>query len=98
MKLVLKYNDDIKLFSKPIDYASIVAFVVEEYSIDPATLELSFLDEDNDNITILSNEDVEVMQAVFEGKEYVKINVQGLIKEVQEVVVDVQEAKTEVKV
>lgn len=98
MKLVLKYNEDIKLFSKPIDYDSIVAFVVEEYSIDPATLELSFLDEDNDNITLLSNEDVEVMQAVFDGKEYVKINVQGLIKEVKEVDVKVKEVQLEEKV
>lgn len=98
MKLVLKYNEDIKLFSKPIDYDGIVAFVLEEYAIDPATLELSFLDEDNDNITILSNEDVEVMQAVFEGKEYVKINVQGLLKEFREAVEEVQEIKVEEKV
>ena len=98
MKLVLKYNEDIKLFSKPIDYDSIVAFVLAEYSIDPTTLELSFLDEDNDNITILSNEDVEVMQAVFEGKEYVKINVQGLLKEFKEVVEEVQEIKVEEKI
>lgn len=95
MKLVLKYNEDIKLFSRPIDYDSIVAFVTEEYAIDPATLELSFLDEDNDNITILSNEDVEVMLAVFEGKEYVKINVQGELKEVKEEPVEFQEIKIE---
>ena len=98
MKLVLKYNEDIKLFSKPIDYDSIVAFVLQEYCIDPASLELSFLDEDNDNITLLSNEDVEVMQAVFEGKEYVKINVQGNVREVPEVSVEVPEEKVEAKV
>jgi hypothetical protein len=65
MRLVLKYNDDIKLLVDTIDYDSIVDFANTEFNIRPDSLELSFLDEDNDNITLLSNEDVEVMLAVF---------------------------------
>lgn len=77
MKLVLKFKEEVKLYTSALDYEEIVNFACKEFNIAPESLHISFLDEDNDDITILSSDDIEVMQAVFEGKEYVKVNVVG---------------------
>lgn len=79
MKLVLKHNDSIKLYSLALDYDTLVHFICKEFRIRREDLELSFLDEEGDNITILSNDDIEVMTSLFEGKDYVKIQVTGEI-------------------
>ena len=36
------------------------------------------------SIYLLSNDDIDVMQAVFEGKDYVKVNVTGEVSSVVE--------------
>lgn len=77
MKLVLKHKDSIKLYSLEMDYDTLVHFICKEFMIRPDTLELSFLDEEEDNISILSNDDIEVMTSLFEGKDYVKVQVLG---------------------
>ena len=82
MKLVLKHKDSIKLYSFELDYDTLVQFIYKEFMIKPNTLELSFLDEENDNITILSNDDIEVMTSLFEGKDYVKVQLIGDVQEV----------------
>ena len=82
MKLVLKFYEMIRLYSTTLQFGTIAAFARKEFNIKSTSLQLSFLDEDNDQITILSNEDIQVMQAVFEGKEYVKINVKGEINNI----------------
>ena len=77
MKLVLKHKDSIKLYSLEMDYDTLVHFICKEFMIRPDTLEFSFLDEEEDNISILSNDDIEVMTSLFEGKDYVKVQVLG---------------------
>lgn len=93
MKLVLKYNDDVKLFTNSLDFDQIVSFACKEFNIRPDSLHISFLDEDNDEITILGNEDIEVMQALFDGKEYVKVNVNGEANAVQVQLPKIEEKK-----
>ncbi len=44
MKLVLKFNDLIKLYTTELDYDNIVAFAKKEFDIKSSSLELSFLD------------------------------------------------------
>lgn len=44
MKLVLKFKEEVKLYSSTLNYDDIVVFVCREFSIDPSTLHISFLD------------------------------------------------------
>ena len=80
MKLVLNFKEAVSLFSDQPQYEAIATFAAQHFRIKRSTLELSFLDEDGDNISIISEDDVQVMLAVCEGKEYVKINVEGEVE------------------
>jgi hypothetical protein len=61
MKLVLKFKDEVKLFTGDLAYEKIVDFVSKEFNVSLSSLQLSFTDEENDDISILSDDDIEVM-------------------------------------
>jgi len=65
MKIVLVHQKDIKLFNGKLDYDLLVSFATKEFALDTTTLQLTFKDEEGDSITILSDEDLSVMQTVF---------------------------------
>lgn len=44
MKIVLKFNDAIKLYTSGLDYEEIVNYAKKEFNIKSSSLELSFLD------------------------------------------------------
>ena len=77
MKIVLVYKQEIKLYSGELTYDILAKFAATEFQIAPATLQLTFQDDEKDNISIHSNDDLEVMQAVFQGKQYTRITVEG---------------------
>lgn len=77
MKLVLTFKDAVKLYSDSFQYDLILGFVIREFNIKGDTVSLTFVDQDGDNITVMSNDDIEVMIAVNQNKEYVKLRVDG---------------------
>ena len=77
MKIVLVNKQQIKLYTGKFTYELLTQFAANEFTFDLSTVQLTFKDEEGDNITIISDEDLEVMQAVFQGKQYLKINVEG---------------------
>jgi hypothetical protein len=98
MKIVLTYNKNIKLYNDKFTYEDLAAFVAKEFKLNPATIQMTFKDEEGDNITILSNDDLEVMQAVFEGKQYLKVTVEASetkAEESQDLKTEISETKLE---
>ena len=75
MKIVLVNKKEIKLYNGEFSYNPIVKFATQEFHLENNTIELSFKDEEGDVITITSDDDLEIMKAVFQGKQYLRINV-----------------------
>lgn len=44
MKLVLKFQEEVKLYTSNLEYDDIVAFICKEFNITPESLHISFLD------------------------------------------------------
>jgi hypothetical protein len=44
MKLVLKFQEEVKLFTGSLEYDDVVAFICREFNIVPPSLHISFLD------------------------------------------------------
>lgn len=77
MKLVLKLKETVKLADSTLNYEELLAFIEKEHHLKKESISLSFIDDEGDNITVMSDEDLEVMIAVHDGKQYVRINVEG---------------------
>ena len=77
MKLVLKLKETVKLADSTLKYEELLAFIEKEHHLKNESISLSFIDDEGDNITVMSDEDLEVMIAVHDGKQYVRINVEG---------------------
>jgi len=77
MKIVLAYKQEVKLYSGDLVYDTLADYAATEFKIAPSTIQLTFQDDEKDNISIHSNDDLDVMQAVFQGKQYTKITVEG---------------------
>lgn len=77
MKIVLVNQKEIKLYNGECTYDLLVKFAAQEFQLDNSSVQLTFKDQEGDTITILADEDLEVMQAIFQGKQYLKINVDG---------------------
>jgi hypothetical protein len=84
MKLVLKYEEDVRLYSEELTYHRLLAFVEREFPIEGQNIEITFTDEDGDSITIASEDDIAIVEDYFKEKQYVKLNVRGQKKEKKE--------------
>lgn len=84
MKLFLRYKGIAALYNDEITFSQLLNFVIKEFHLKADTVEMSFIDEENDSIVLLSNEDLEVMQTIMESKEYVQINVEGELDSFEE--------------
>ena len=64
MKLVLKYNSTIKLYTEEIEYQMLLNFVQKELNLEKDTIALTFTDDEGDEIVIASNDDLSVMESL----------------------------------
>ena len=64
MKIIVKYNKAVKLYSGELKYEALFNFVQKEFNLADSTILLSYEDEEKDNISIVSSEDFEVMMAM----------------------------------
>lgn len=82
MKLVLKWKEEVKLFTSELQYPLLVGFISAGFGLKEEGIEITYVDQDGDNITVASQEDLLLLAEYFSGKEYVKLSVEGKIKEV----------------
>lgn len=54
MKLVLKWKEEIKLFTSELNYEALVSFIGAEYGLKDDGIEITYVDQDGDNITVAS--------------------------------------------
>lgn len=47
---------------------------------------MTFQDDEGDTITVLSNEELEIMLEVFKGRTFVEVNVEGINKKEEEII------------
>lgn len=77
MKIVLVYQKEVKLYNDKLSFDLLAQFATKEFALDANTIQLSFKDEEGDFISMISDQDIEVMKTVFQGKQYLKIYVEG---------------------
>lgn len=77
MKLFLKSETEAKLYVGDLQYDLILKFVEEAFQLEPETIYLTFEDDERDRVAIHSQEDIDIMVAVLDKKEYAKIYVDG---------------------
>lgn len=80
MKLVLKHNEDIKLYTEEMTYEPLIDFVETELALERPTINLCYTDDEGDQIVIASDEDLHVMETLVGNKSYIKVQVTGLPK------------------
>lgn len=68
MKLVLKRQEEIKLFTEGLAFDPLILFIQREFDVDVKTIEITFIDEDGDSITIASEDDMAIIESYFNGK------------------------------
>ena len=75
MKLVLKWKEEIKLFASELHYQMLVGFISAGFGLKEEGIEITYVDQDGDNITVASQDDLLLLGEYFAGKEYVKLSV-----------------------
>jgi hypothetical protein len=61
MKLLLKREEEMKLFTKELTYNGLIAFIEQEFQIEPQSIEITFIDDEGDSITIASEDDIAIL-------------------------------------
>ena len=77
MKLVLKYSNNVKLYTQDLSYCALIDFIEREFSLKKETINLSYIDDDNDQIGVSNEEDLNILETISESKSYVKMNIKG---------------------
>lgn len=75
MKLVLKWKEEIKLYASELHYHALVGFISAGFGLKEEGIEITYVDQDGDNITVASQDDLLLLSEYFTGKEYVKLAV-----------------------
>lgn len=57
----------------PVEFKAFIEFLQKEFNLKAGDYQLSFNDEDGDEIAIVSDSDLQVMNEVYSGKDYVKV-------------------------
>ena len=84
MKLVLKHNSNIKLYTDEMEYQKLLTFVQREMNLEIESISMSYVDDEGDQIVIGSDDDLGVMENLTGNKTYVKVTVEGKIQEIKE--------------
>ena len=58
MKIAIKSSSAIKIYNGELNYNNLCEFIKKEFTLSPSKYTLSYVDEDGDNITLASNEDI----------------------------------------
>lgn len=70
------------MFTSELNYEALVSFISTEYGLKEGGIEITYVDQDGDNITVATQEDLLLLAEYFTGKEYVKLSISGEKKEV----------------
>jgi hypothetical protein len=81
MKLVCRYEEEVKLYAQELSFERLLEFVGSEFGLEGASIEISFTDEEGDAIAIACEDDILILESYFTDKAYVKLNVKGRKRE-----------------
>lgn len=73
MKIAVKHNSIIKIYSGEIYFKDLLLFIKKEFQLTPSKYSLTYVDEDGDNITIASNEDMTSAYELNHDKNLLKV-------------------------
>ena len=73
MKIALKFSTQTKIYNGDIDYQQIVNFSNKVFNLKNGTYTLTFLDEDEDEITLCTNADLAILSDLNKDKTIVKV-------------------------
>ena len=68
MKLVLKCKEEIKLFTSELNFETLASFISAGFGLREQGIEITYVDQDGDNITVASQEDLLLLTEYFAGK------------------------------
>lgn len=83
MKIAIKNNSVIKVYNGDADFSALSQFIKKEFKLSPSQYTLTYVDEDGDNITLASNEDMSSAHELNNDKNLLKVrlNLTGVIEE-----------------
>jgi hypothetical protein len=73
MKIAVKHNSTIKIFSGQSTFEDLSLFIKKEFQLSPSKYSLTYVDEDGDNITIVSDEDMASAYELNQDKNLLKV-------------------------
>ena len=79
MKLVLKHNSNIKLYTDEMEYQKLLTFVQREMNLEIESISMSYVDDEGDQIVIGSDDNLGVTENLTGNKTYVKVTFEGKI-------------------
>lgn len=68
MSIILIYKKEIKLYNDKLNFSMMTEFAAKEFKLVFNSVSLSFKDDEGDMITIISDDDLEVIQTIFPDK------------------------------
>ena len=74
MKILLKGKDNAKLYKGDLDMPSLVKFIASNLKLEPQHYTLSYRDDEGDEISIVSDADLQTAQELNQGRNFLKIN------------------------
>jgi hypothetical protein len=83
MKIVIKNNSVIKIYSGETSFKELSLFIKKEFQLSPSRYSLTYVDEDGDNITIASEEDMTSAYELNSDKNLLKVKL-NLIEATEE--------------
>lgn len=73
MKIAIKSNSAIKIYNGDINYNNLCKFIKKEFQLSPSKYTLTYVDEDGDQITLASNEDMTSAYELNTDKHLLKV-------------------------
>lgn len=73
MKIAIKHNSAIKIYSGETTFKELSLFIKKEFQLPTSKYHLTYVDEDGDNITIASDEDITSSYELNHDKNLLKV-------------------------
>jgi hypothetical protein len=73
MKIAIKNNSAIKIYSGNCSFEALSLFIEKEFQLKPASYALTYVDEDGDTITLATNEDMSSAYELNSNKTLLKV-------------------------
>lgn len=73
MRIAIKSNNTIKIYNGDINYNNLCDFIKKEFQLSPSKYTLTYIDEDGDNITLASNDDMASAYEINNDKHLLKV-------------------------